>query len=271
MNNEEGLNHSVNFWVFLNTKPQITSSPFQFFGLSDIGLNRSSNQDFWGAFPEIGLFALADGMGGRNGGKTAAREAIYSLSQSIRPFSIHTGKPSNLSQSLLAAIEHANSWVYKLGCEIKPLMGMGTTLACLLWTEQKIYYAHVGDSRIYHYKKNRLNLLTQDHSLFARWLLKKDRSTPSPPKNIITRAIGTRSTTKPELGSLVCEDDDLFLLCSDGLSDTVNKEELEKIIKNNSNLQQAAQKMIATAKNKGSNDNITALLIKKNKGRSTTL
>ncbi len=229
----------------------------QFFGLSDIGLNRHTNQDFWAAFPELNFFALADGMGGRKGGEIAAKEAVTSLSESIRQFS----PEADLPQELFKAIEQANLWVYNMGCDIKPLSGMGTTLACVLWTPTFIYYAHVGDSRIYRLRNGQLQLLTRDHSLLQRWLSKKKLYGPSPPKNIITRAIGTKGRANPELAGCEVHSGDLFLLCSDGLSDAVPRGELEEILTLSATLQIAAHTMIERAKNKGSSDNITALII----------
>ncbi len=164
----------------------------RFFGISDIGLNRPTNQDFWTAEPNIGFFALADGMGGRKGGEIAAKEAIESLEESIRQLAKATDGFENqtiLSKEFLHAIEKANLWVYKMGCDIKPLAGMGTTLACLLWTRRLVYCAHVGDSRIYRLRGKKLDLLTQDHSLFARWIAKKKMIGPSPPKNIILKIL----------------------------------------------------------------------------------
>lgn len=242
----------------------IWTASIRYCGISDIGLNRPTNQDHWTALPDIGFFALADGMGGRKGGEIAAREAIASLSESIRQIADATRafeQQESLPSDLLQAIEQANLWVYKMGCDIKPLSGMGTTIACLLWTPKLVYYAHVGDSRIYRLRKKKLELLTQDHSLFARWLSKKKLFGPSPPKNIITRAIGTKGRANPELASLRPQSGDLFLLCSDGLSDAVPLIELELILNGAPNLEAAAQMLIQRAKNKGSNDNITALVI----------
>lgn len=237
-----------------------------FFGISDIGLNRPTNQDFWSALPDIGFFALADGMGGRKGGEIASREAIESLGESIRQLAAGKGffeQEEALSQELLHAIERANLWVYQMGCDIKPLAGMGTTLACLLWTRRRVYCAHVGDSRIYRFRQKKLELLTRDHSLFARWIAKKNVEGPSPPKNIITRAIGTKGQANPELTTFAPLQGDLFLLCSDGLSDFVPRLELESILATSQNLGAAARAMIERAKNKGSSDNITALIIEK--------
>lgn len=242
----------------------MTLSTLRFYGLSDIGLNRPTNQDVWTARPEFGFFALADGIGGRRAGDIAAKEAVNILCESIHRLSDttnHFQNSANLNDEIRTAIEQANCWVYKMSCESLPLQGMGTTLCCLLWTECKVYYAHVGDSRIYRFRNDRLELLTRDHSLLARWLSKKRFTGPTPPKNIITRAIGTPRPANPEISFCPHLPGDLYLLCSDGLSDVVSKEELQKILKNTYSLEKAAKKMIDCAKKMGSGDNITVLII----------
>ncbi len=238
--------------------------PLRFCGLSDIGLNRPTNQDVWTAKPEFGFFALADGIGGRRAGDIAAREALNILCESIHRLSDITNnyqEALDLKDEIRSAIEQANRWVYQMGCESLPLQGMGTTLCCLLWTHSTVYYAHVGDSRIYRYRNDRLELLTRDHSLLARWLSKKCFTQPTPPKNIITRAIGTPRPANPEISYCPHFPGDLYLLCSDGLSDVVSKEELQKILRNSFTLEKAAKKMIESAKKMGSGDNITVLMI----------
>lgn len=238
--------------------------PLHYYGKSDIGLNRSTNQDVWAAQPDYGFFVLADGMGGRKAGDIAAREAVQILSESIRQLWESTNffqKEVDLLTEIRHAIELANRWVYNMGCAHEALMGMGTTLCCLLWTEQTVYYAHVGDSRIYRFHNDQLELLTEDHSLFARWLSKKNSKTPSPPKNIITRAIGTSKPANPEISSCQHNSEDLYLLCSDGLSDAVSLEELQTILTLAPSLEIATEKMIDYAKIMGGNDNITALII----------
>lgn len=239
-------------------------SLLRFCGLSDIGLNRPTNQDVWTAKPEFGFFALADGIGGRRAGDIAAKEALNILCESINRLSDTTHRFQDLidlRDEIRSAIEQANRWVYKMGCESLPLQGMGTTLCCLLWTNLRVYYAHVGDSRIYRFRNDRLELLTRDHSLLARWLSKKRFTHPTPPKNIITRAIGTPRPANPEISYCSHFPGDLYLLCSDGLSDVVSKEELQKILRTTSTLEKAAKKMIDSAKKMGSGDNITVLMI----------
>lgn len=233
------------------------------FGLSDIGLNRLNNEDVWAALPEFGFFALADGMGGHKGGEVAAREAIQSLLSSARKI---RGKNSmEMMVSIRHAIEQANRTIYLMAQESNELSGMGTTLCCLVWTEDFIVYAHIGDSRIYRLRNKKLELLTQDHSLMAKWQsyrnLAEKCQTPFPYKNVITRALGTASKVKPEIAVAPHQMEDLYFLSSDGLHDVLNLLEMEYIINANSDLEENCKNLIELAKFKGSCDNITLLMI----------
>src|SRR5579872_4298300 len=117
------------------------------FGLSDIGLSRPNNEDVWIAMPEMGFFALADGMGGHQAGEIAARETIDHVCASIKK--VQTQDPVEWIIELRHAIEKANHWVHHLSQNSDTLSGMGTTLCCLVWSPNAVVYAHVGDSRIY--------------------------------------------------------------------------------------------------------------------------
>jgi serine/threonine protein phosphatase PrpC len=230
------------------------------FGLTDIGVSRQNNEDVWVSLPEIGFFALADGMGGHQAGEIAAQEAINHLCKLLKK----TTPDDFLDylQSLPYAIEEANLFVHQMGNANAELNGMGTTLCCLLIREKFAIYAHVGDSRIYRLRSQKLELLTQDHSLFAKWLKTcKTSSTPFPYKNVITRAIGTSSKANPEIAYCECKEGDTFLLCSDGLSDVLSLEDIEKILLTSPDFESAGKELIEKAKLKGSCDNITLLLI----------
>lgn len=227
--------------------------PLLYAGISDIGLSRPNNEDAWAAIP--GFFALADGMGGRRAGEIAAKEAIEQLFISFRP-------GDDPVKALSLAIENANHTVFEKGRASQQLSGMGTTLCCLYWHAKGVVYAHVGDSRIYRFRKTKLEQLTEDHSLFSKLqLLGKSSSDSYPYKNVITRAIGTSRKVTPEISFIPFERYDLFLLCSDGLSDALSIQDMEKILQRSDTLQSAATHLIEKAKIKGSNDNITVLLV----------
>lgn len=234
------------------------------FGLSDIGLSRPNNEDVWVAMPEVGFFALADGMGGHQAGEVAARETINHLCNTMKK--IKTEDCLELLIELRYAIEKANRWVYRLSQEEKSLNGMGTTLCCLIWAGNTVVYAHVGDSRIYRYRDKKLELLTQDHSLLVKWLKTgKESSNPFPYKNVITRTVGTAPRAYPELAIVPHLPGDLFFLCTDGLTDTLSHEDMEEILERAPDLEDASKRLVQRAKFQGSSDNITILMIQSEK------
>ncbi len=243
------------------TVPQLIA-----FGASDVGLGRANNEDAWTALTDIGFFVLADGMGGHKAGEVAAKEAIDTLCKAVRTLAETPSLSfTELIVRLRQAIEKANRWVYEMGRGSQTLHGMGTTLCCVYWTHEAVLYAHVGDSRIYRFRAAKCEQLTTDHSLFAKWLsfgkIAEECVTPFPYKNVITRAIGTSTQVHPEIAVSTFEPGDLFLLCSDGLSDVLSPSDMEKILGRSDSLQQAANRLIEKAKIKGSSDNITVLII----------
>lgn len=233
------------------------------FGISDIGIARSNNEDVWTAIPEVGFFAIADGMGGHQAGEIAAKETIDFLSLAAKK--IKSEDPMELIIEIRHAIEKANKRVHEMGVRAQDLHGMGTTVCCLMWKENTIVYAHVGDSRIYRMRDKKLELLTRDHSLLAKWLatgkLAEECETPFPYKNVITRAIGVPGKANPEIAVAAHRIGDLYFLCTDGLSDVLTLSDMEKILNTSSNLQIAAEKFIEMAKIKGSSDNMTILIV----------
>ncbi|MBU6446492.1 MAG: serine/threonine-protein phosphatase [Verrucomicrobia bacterium] len=225
-----------------------------------MGLARPNNEDVWTSIPEIGFFALADGMGGHQAGEVAARETIELLANTMKK--IEPSDPLTLVIALKGAIEKANAWVYQLSQEEASLQGMGTTLCCLVWADNAIIYAHVGDSRLYRFRKQKLELLTQDHSLMTKWLKAGKKSHgPYPYKHVITRAIGTAPKAHPEIAIDRHEEGDLYVLCTDGLTDVLFLEEIEKILQTSPSLEEASQNLIQQAKIKGSSDNMTILMV----------
>ncbi len=228
------------------------------FGISDLGLVRGNNEDVFHEIPLHRFFVLADGMGGHNAGEIAAKEVVHHLSTSVcQFFSSQEEFPFTAEEipfQLHQAIVKANLWVHALSEQKKELSGMGTTLCCLLLHKESLIYAHVGDSRIYRFRES-LEQLTEDHSLL--------NTTPTASKNIITRAVGTNPSVEPDISLSKIEPNDIYFLCSDGLTDFVSDEELCDILtKNQSCIKTASQRMIESAKNKGGSDNITVLMIK---------
>jgi protein phosphatase len=166
---------------------------------------------------------------------------------------------------LRSAITAANSSVNTLSHQNKEFKGMGTTLSCFLIQKEALIYAHVGDSRIYRYRKQ-LKRLTEDHSLRHAMLTNEEDPAGSLPallyRNVITRAIGTYPYILPDVGVIPIQSNDLYMICSDGLTDAVCDEEIQTVMNSLENLECIGKELIASALKKGGNDNITALLVK---------
>jgi len=229
-----------------------------FFGSSDIGTKRTSNEDVFAHLTDCGFFALADGMGGHKAGEVAAREAIQYICSSIKHLNLSENPKSleQISSNLKKLFENANDWIYKLSRSHENFFGMGTTLCSLLFIEKNVIFSHIGDSRIYRLRQNELTLLTKDHSTILR-----NKQNQMRMKKFLTQVIGSSKIVLPQVEILNVLENDLYLICSDGLSDFVKKEYIELILKSKLNLKDKTNFLIETAKNQGSTDNITVLLV----------
>ncbi len=238
------------------------------YGLSDIGLVRTNNEDVWSFLQKNHFFALADGMGGHNAGEIAAHEAVCFLCSSIQDLFIVNEKKwslSDLCSVTKLSIENANHWIYQLGQKKKEYQGMGTTLCVLLFHHDSLIHGHVGDSRIYRYRDKKLYQLTKDHSL-KNELISQGKfidapNKPFPYKNVLTRALGTHKEVEAEINIAPVKPNDLYLMCSDGLTDRVSDQEISLLIEQCKNPKTLTSMLIDAAKSKGGNDNITVVSI----------
>lgn len=238
-------------------------------GITDIGLVRENNEDVWAEIPQKHFYILADGMGGHQAGEVAAREAVETLKSLITGDLGAQMAESDLetaSHLLAAAINEVNSHVFRMGRKDPLLKGMGTTLCCLYFHGNGIIYAHVGDSRIYCLKNKKLQQLTKDHSLLSELVdlgeLNERQADGFAYKNIITKAIGTESSVDPSVYSSSVNHGDVYMMCSDGLSDMVSRAEIEAILSQKHTPKKLVQELVATAKEKGGYDNITIVVAK---------
>ena len=238
-------------------------------GCTDPGRTRSNNEDVWVEEPELQIFAVADGMGGHRAGEVAAREAINTLFSYIKEHASkeHLDKISlHEAQKLVErAIAHANSEIFRLGKSEEQYRGMGTTLCCVYFHPQGVISAHVGDSRIYRLHKKRLEQITHDHSLLRELLdlgqINEQQAPDFQYRNIITRAIGTGTSVEPSFQIIKPVQGDLYLMCTDGLTDLVTLEEMESIITQSPNIREAVKTLVKTANDRGGFDNITVVLM----------
>jgi protein phosphatase len=235
------------------------------YGISDVGLVRSNNEDVWAELPDLRFFALADGMGGHKAGEVAAAETVKRLCSLISELSKKSADTEERAKKLKEAIEQVNKEVYLLSLKNEQYAGMGTTLVCFQQVSDQLIIAHVGDSRIYRFRKKTLTQLTKDHSLRQELLFKGDLSAASPFfafKNIVTRAMGTHSQVQPEVDILQIQPDDIYFLCSDGLTDELSFEKIKSIVTGAKTIKEASDNLVAAAKAHGGSDNITIVMVK---------
>jgi serine/threonine protein phosphatase PrpC len=243
-------------------KNSLKSFKLEYFGISEIGLVRSNNEDIWSAVTEKQFFILADGMGGHKAGEVASSFAVESMCESIRSLPAKADV-EDACQLLREAIAKANSKVFEESRRHPDYSGMGTTLSCFLVLEIFLVYGHIGDSRLYRYR-NRLEQLTEDHSL-RHTLWNKEEESSSPTlllRNVITRAIGMQPSVLPDIGVIPLRPKDLYMLCSDGLSDYVDENKIARILSSTDSLEEMGRNLVELALEKGGNDNITLLLVR---------
>ncbi len=243
-------------------------------GVSDCGLHRQKNEDSIYLDKSGTVALLADGMGGHEKGAEASRTTLEVISPFLEPESIESelmditdggGIPPTVScvMSLVdSAVIKANDVVYNRNCKEKLKRFMGTTLVGLVITEDK--YAvrfHVGDSRIYRLRDSKLEQLTKDHSAHVAW---EDggRKGPEPATNVITRAMGPTPAVSPTIDWEECLPDDLYLLCSDGLSDMISEDEIFRILSSDGDTAGIANAMVDSANEAGGKDNISVIICK---------
>lgn len=239
------------------------------FGLSDRGLVRKNNEDVWCALPELNLYVIADGMGGHQSGEIAAHEAVRALCEIVHKRWFENAEKTDfhdMRKAFKLAIQQVNCDVYRMGSSDASLKGMGTTLCSLYFHEKGVVYAHVGDSRIYRLRKRRLEQLTKDHSLVRELVdqgqMSEQEGADFLYRNIITKAIGTEPTVEPSVNLSDVEEGDLYLMCTDGLSDQLSTKEIQNILNYAVNLEQGARELVISANARGGYDNVTLVLIK---------
>jgi protein phosphatase len=247
----------------------------QLYGNTDTGSVREHNEDAIGCNDDIALAVLADGMGGHRGGEMASAITVSTILDDI------TGKVKNIktasifndsgysatSQIIYEAVTLANKNVYDSSEAHTQYRGMGTTVVVVLFYDNRFTVAHVGDSRLYRLRNGKLEQLTRDHSL-VQDLIDRDFYTPeqaknSLNKNLITRAIGIDCKVQIDIQEDNAMVNDIYLLCSDGVTDMIEDNLIKTImIENSENLEKATAEIIRMANEHGGKDNISALMAK---------
>ena len=245
--------------------------------MTDIGMVRTKNEDTIGYDSALGLMVLADGMGGHRGGEVASSMTvdtiIVQLQQqlpNIKPGQTDSKSGYSLeSMCILEAIESANDLVFKAGDANPSHNGMGTTIVTLHFYNNTLSLAHIGDSRCYRLRANAFEQITKDHSLLQelvdRGFYTSEEARSSQNKNLVTRALGIDPLVAAEIYEDTVHINDIYLLCSDGLTDYVEDQFIYLTISRFSdNLEEAAKQLITKANQNGGKDNISVMLCRIN-------
>ncbi len=231
------------------------------YGCSDIGNVRQNNEDAWGQIPELRFYVLADGMGGHQAGEVASQMAIDELCSIVQ----EEWKPLQCTlmqgkEFLTQAIQHVNLLVFNYSQTNVHFKGMGTTICALLFHPQGIICAHIGDSRIYRFRNYYLEQLTQDHSWFKEHKM-ASMNGHAAYRHVLSKALGTEAIVEPSVTVSPVLPDDVFLICSDGLTDMLVNDDIQNILREYS-ADEATVHLIQEAKNRGGLDNITVMIVR---------
>lgn len=238
------------------------------FAKTDVGKARDMNQDYYyisGPEEPLKIYILADGMGGYNGGEIASKLATTTALSYIQSNFENTPKErEDILKLVKSAMEYANMVVYEKSKEQKDLDGMGTTLEVCLIYNNKLYLGHVGDSRIYRLRGEFFRKLTHDHSYVQKLVkdgtITQEEADHHPKKNMLMKALGCTAFVEPDVTVKGFIKDDIILICSDGLTNMVEEQEIYNILKKEGTL--AAEKLVEKANENGGYDNITAIVIR---------
>lgn len=249
-------------------------------GITDIGRKRQRNEDSYLVNDKIGLYIVADGMGGHAGGEFASKIAVSTVEEIIRGEDrVKSNVPTNSyldanqqsevegqeQERLKDAINRAGNMIVRRAFEDPELKGMGTTSTVMFISNERAYIAHVGDSRAYCVRDGEIIQITEDHSLvheqLKSGLITEEEAKTHQLKNIITRSVGVQEEVEVDTVVWKIQVGDSYLLCSDGLSNMMQDEEMQEIITKN-DVEQGARELVDLANQRGGEDNITLILLK---------
>lgn len=247
-------------------------------GLTHVGQVREHNEDYIDWDVSRGLIMLADGMGGHNAGEVASALAVNSIKEALYEVLNPDDPIEDLEymELLKQAVIYANDEINRHSAEHPACAGMGTTIVSSLFAGDDVIFAHVGDSRIYRFRDNKLQQVTSDHSLVQEMVdngfLTEEEAMNSASRNLITRALGIADSVDVDISHDKVEIGDIYLHCSDGLTDLITDKEIQAIlIKHQTDLESATQELVDLANEKGGKDNISVILVSLNKAYSDTV
>lgn len=245
------------------------SMAYQFFALTDPGRTRANNEDAVAFDLPTSLAILADGMGGYNAGEIASGMATAFIRSELARWLVQAGGHANareLRRAMEICVTNANRAIFNAANANAQYAGMGTTLVVGVFNDTRIVLGHIGDSRCYRLRAGVFERLTRDHSLLQEQLdaglITPDEAAVSINKNLVTRALGVENTVELEVHEHRAEPDDLYLMCSDGLSDMLDDAEIAALVLEPVPIANLAAHLIAAANAKGGRDNISVVLVK---------
>ena len=254
------------------------SAALEMHAMTDVGVKRDHNEDCVGITPSHGFAVLADGMGGHNAGEVASSMAVDIITRYLKehldriPEAELDTETGFTRESILArnAVAMGNAAIYETAQQRPECMGMGTTVVTAIFYGDRLTAANVGDSRMYRLRGDVLSHVTEDHSLIQeqvrRGLLTADDARNSAIKNLVTRALGVEPDVEPDVVEDITQPGDLYLMCSDGLTDVVPDEAIRlTMTQYPDDLRKIGSQLIQLANDAGGPDNISVILIRVNK------
>jgi PPM family protein phosphatase len=247
---------------------------YQFAHLTHSGMVRENNEDSVAVDESTQLAVLADGMGGYNAGEVASGMATTFIKSEMSRWLAQAGSAApakDVRRALEICVDNANRSIFNAANANPHYVGMGTTLVVAVFQDSRLVLGHIGDSRCYRLRANEFAQITKDHSLLQEQLdaglITPDQAAMSNNKNLVTRALGVEEVVTTEVNEYRVEKGDVYLLCSDGLSDMVVDEDIANImLADAATWPSAAQKLVDAANSAGGRDNISVLLVKAGSG-----
>jgi len=245
-------------------------------GITDVGLKRQGNEDSFSVEDSLGLYIVADGMGGHLAGEIASKISVEIINKVFRKWLEKDagedeifGEPDNSlslkGNYILGGIKLANRVIYELALERKEYHGMGTTVVVLLATPSLVIAANVGDSRIYLVRDGEIERLSKDHSIVAEQvemgMMTEEEAESSPLRHVLTRNLGSSEEVEPDIFEIEPANNDRFILCSDGLTDLVNDKELLDMTESEPEPGALCRNLVDVVLERGAHDNTTVISV----------
>lgn len=241
---------------------------YDYAALTDTGRMRENNEDSVSVDPATGLVVLADGMGGYNAGEVASGMATTFITTELGQWLSQAGEQAlsrDVKRAMEICVENANTSIFTSAESNAHYSGMGTTLVVGAFIGSRLILGHIGDSRCYRWRYNTLVPITRDHSLLQEQLdaglITPEQAAVSPNRNLVTRALGVEASVELEVNEFRVEPGDVYLMCSDGLTDMVSDTTIATEFSRSEDLETLASNLITIANAAGGRDNISVLLV----------